>query len=121
MYTFEGQRSGNFVKIVSGRTDGKLSFAHIQVFAYDSVYTHAAIIVGYSWKDLCYLIKNTWGPNFADEGYFKVSINALKNFYFSCLEYKADESNFVHESIKQDRHHWYNINHAPAETEKHLK
>ena len=29
VYVFEGLKSGDFIKIVSGRTDGKLAFAYI--------------------------------------------------------------------------------------------
>ena len=37
---------------------------------------HAVVLVGYNLEQNYWLVRNSWGPNFADGGYFRVALNA---------------------------------------------
>jgi C1A family cysteine protease len=45
-------------------------YSHV---AGDQVAAHAVCVVGYDDDDKCWIVKNSWGPAFGEEGYFRLA------------------------------------------------
>ena len=55
----------------------KAVFIHIQPAAYQG--GHAILIVGYDDANQCFIVKNSWGDDWGEAGYFKIAYSQLSN------------------------------------------
>ncbi|OGR45776.1 MAG: hypothetical protein A2X33_04915 [Elusimicrobia bacterium GWA2_51_34] len=57
---------------------------------------HAVLIVGYNDTENYFIVKNSWGPGWGEDGFFKIAYSEVDNavnFGMSTIAYKADSHN----------------------------